>query len=71
MKKIIALLFFLLSALAVAFIIIYPNLKKPKVIQVKDFNECAAAGYKVLESYPRQCQTPAGVIYTGIITENR
>lgn len=27
---------------------------------VADFEECVAAGYPVLESYPRQCQTPEG-----------
>jgi hypothetical protein len=29
-------------------------------IQVSSFEECVAAGYPVMESYPRQCQTPDG-----------
>ena len=28
--------------------------------QVKTFDQCAAAGYPVMESYPRQCRTPDG-----------
>lgn len=27
---------------------------------IMDFDECVAAGYPVLESYPRQCKTPDG-----------
>lgn len=31
---------------------------------VADFTECVAAGYPVMESYPRQCMTPEGTTYT-------
>jgi hypothetical protein len=30
------------------------------VAQVMNFEECAAAGYPVMESYPRQCRVPGG-----------
>lgn len=30
------------------------------VYSVNSFEECAAAGYPVMESYPRQCRTPDG-----------
>jgi len=33
------------------------------VITVADFDECAAQGYPVMESYPRQCRTPDGRIF--------
>lgn len=31
---------------------------------VEDFATCAAAGYPILESYPRQCRTPDGRNFT-------
>ena len=31
---------------------------------VKDFEDCRAAGYQVLETYPRQCKTPDGRTFT-------
>ncbi|KKT19218.1 MAG: hypothetical protein UW02_C0013G0001, partial [Candidatus Nomurabacteria bacterium GW2011_GWB1_43_7] len=31
---------------------------------VSNFEECAAAGYSVMESYPRQCRAPDGTLYT-------
>lgn len=30
---------------------------------VSNFDDCAAAGYPVMESYPRQCRTPDGQLY--------
>lgn len=33
---------------------------KKNVPEVRTFEECAAFGYPVLESYPRQCRTPNG-----------
>ena len=30
---------------------------------VTNFDECAEAGYAVMESYPRQCRTPDGTLY--------
>lgn len=41
----------------------YESMKK----QINNFERCAAAGNPVLESYPRQCQTPEGKIFTEII----
>ncbi|MFA5746610.1 MAG: Gmad2 immunoglobulin-like domain-containing protein [Candidatus Paceibacterota bacterium] len=34
--------------------------KKVLPASVNNFEECAAAGYPVMESYPRQCKTPEG-----------
>ncbi len=31
---------------------------------VSSFEECVAAGYSVMESYPRQCRTPDGRLFT-------
>ena len=30
---------------------------------ITNFNECAFAGYPVMESYPRQCRTPDGKLF--------
>lgn len=32
--------------------------------KVDSFETCAAAGYPILESYPRKCTTPEGMSYT-------
>ena len=34
--------------------------KLPTGQQISNFEECAAAGYPVMESYPRQCRTIDG-----------
>ena len=33
---------------------------------IATFEECAAAGYPVMETYPETCRTPAGVTYTRV-----
>ena len=63
MRKNIAILFFLIAALAVIFITFYPSLKSRVATQKQqptNFVECAGAGYPILESYPRQCTLPDG-----------
>ncbi len=55
-KKIIATLFFLLAAVVALFLVMYPKFKETKSRpKVNSFEECASAGYPVMESYPRQC----------------
>jgi putative hemolysin len=34
--------------------------EEPQVIIINSFDECAAQGYPVMESYPRKCRTPEG-----------
>ena len=36
---------------------------------IDSFDECAAAGYPIMESYPRQCKVPGGQTYTEVIDE--
>lgn len=61
MKKNIAIMFFLLAACAVVFLILSPTLKKrQEVKKITNFEQCALAGYPVMESYPRQCTVPGG-----------
>jgi hypothetical protein len=33
------------------------------VMSIRNFGECMAAGYPVMESYPRQCRVPGGPTY--------
>lgn len=45
----------------------YYALESPKTatenLTVTNFEECANAGYPVMESYPRQCRTPSGELF--------
>lgn len=40
------------------------------VSTIDSFDECVAAGYPVMESYPRQCRVPDGDVFVEIITQN-
>lgn len=40
------------------------------VTAITSFEECAAAGYPVMESHPRQCGVPGGPRFTEIIDES-
>lgn len=37
---------------------------QPPVASVANFDDCAAAGYQVMESYPARCSTPDGRTFT-------
>ena len=64
MRRVIVTLFSLLLSFAAIFLAVYPMLKKPKTKPpVSSFQACAAAGYPVMESYPRQCRDSAGVLF--------
>ena len=38
-------------------------------VAISNYEECAAAGYPIMESYPEQCATPDGRTFTRIIEE--
>ena len=41
------------------FLLVYPLLtQKDTTVTISSFQECVDAGYPVMESYPRQCNTP-------------
>lgn len=61
---------FLLMALIVGYRVVYPMitdepLPDPDRI-IETFEECAAAGYPILDSYPEQCETPDGRRFTRV-----
>jgi hypothetical protein len=35
--------------------------------RITSFEECAAAGYPVMESYPARCTTPVGTTFTQVV----
>ncbi len=70
MKKIIAFFFFFLAfKMGIAFWEWKIIASRPKEKKANNFEECASAGYPVLESYPRQCKTPSGKMFFEIIQE--
>ncbi len=59
-KKIVVFLIVLL----IVSLVIWKYQQKSAVEQISSFEECARAGYPVLESYPEQCRTPNGESFT-------
>lgn len=37
--------------------------KQQRVLSITTYEECAAAGYPIMESYPEQCATPDGRLF--------
>lgn len=63
MKKILLILFvFLILALIV--VVYFYGSEKRAVLEIQNFEECAQNGFPVAESYPRQCRTPDGRMFT-------
>ena len=52
-----------LTAILITAIWAWLYLKIPRMI-VTNFEECIGANYPVIESYPRQCKTPDGEVFT-------
>jgi hypothetical protein len=40
-----------------------------KIAAISNFDECAAAGYEIMESYPARCMTPDKRSFTQIISD--
>ncbi len=59
-KGLILFITCILAALLVGvFVLSYRNIS-----QITSFEECADAGYPIMESYPEQCRTPSGKTFT-------
>lgn len=61
MKRVLTI--WLLVAVAVASALIYSVYRRQKIANISSFDECAAAGYLVMDSYPGQCRTPDGRLF--------
>jgi eight-cysteine-cluster-containing protein len=53
----IAVALFIVAALLVS---LSANTERQRVASITNFDECAAAGYPIMESYPEQCRTSDG-----------
>lgn len=40
------------------------NVRQPATATIASFDECAAAGYPIMESFPEQCAVPGGPSFT-------
>lgn len=61
---------FLALAAIVAAVWFYFENKQGAQAQINSFEECAAAGYPIMESYPEQCRTPDGRTFTRKISND-
>ena len=59
MKKLIFIVILIIALVVLFFVLNYKSVEAPGVA-INSFEECAKAGYPILESYPRQCKTPDG-----------
>lgn len=61
MKKLLFIIL-LISGITVSYFLLKSD--SASFLTVKDFVSCEAAGFPIMESYPRQCRTPEGTTYT-------
>ena len=50
---------------------LHPSLPENKVKNINSFEECAKAGYPVMQTYPRQCKLPDGRNFTEPVDQNQ
>ncbi len=60
-QKSISVLIFILILIIIIFYI--PSLNETQINEINSFEECAAAGFPVMESYPRQCRDAEGNLF--------
>lgn len=56
----VVILVFIISLVAI-------QMGNKKAASITNFDECAAAGYPIMESYPEQCKTPDGRTFTKVV----
>src|SRR3990167_4396430 len=62
-------MFVVLAIVAGLFFAFSANSGQQKMLSITNFEQCAEAGYPVMESYPRQCRTPDGRNFTEDISD--
>ena len=62
-RRLLFFIFVIVFLLAVAYLWNNPN-SQPSYKKVKTFDDCAKAGFPVMESYPRICSLPDGRSFT-------
>lgn len=63
MKKIILITIVVLILIVAGITVLVLDTGRGGDIEVSNFEECAASGYPVMESYPEQCRTPDGQLF--------
>lgn len=68
MKKYILITLFLVIIVASASLLFMERRDTARDAAISNFEECAAAGYPIQESYPEQCRTKDGRSFTRVLT---
>jgi hypothetical protein len=63
--RIIAIIFTIVVLIGLVYLI---SQKQDAVARINSFDECVAAGYPVMESFPPRCSTPDGRSFMGATT---
>lgn len=62
------ILFILAASVALYyFLVVYPKIQMNKIT---NYDQCAAAGYPIQESYPSKCVLPNGKSFTQVVNNN-
>ncbi|MFH1036775.1 MAG: Gmad2 immunoglobulin-like domain-containing protein [Patescibacteria group bacterium] len=67
MKKLLLVILSILIVVAAGLAVLYCKNSRKIAAGVTNFDECAAAGHPILESYPRSCKTPDNRTFTEYI----
>ncbi len=65
------LMFFLFTIVFLGVVAGFIKWVFPHPKPITSFEDCAKAGYPVMESYPRQCTTPGGKFFVENIIKER
>ncbi len=66
-KRWLVLVFAAVLLLTIA--LLYKEPQKENYSNIKSFEDCAVAGFPIMESYPRQCRAGNGTVFTEVISE--
>ena len=70
MKRTTVKYFLVLVPLILIYAYIYVNNNSATTVKdIDSYEECVAAGYPIMESYPEQCHVPGGSTYTRVTTD--
>lgn len=64
-----AIIIALLVIIAVLAVVFIPKKDDQDAVAVNSFIECSEAGYPILETFPEQCRTPDGRVFTDDLNE--
>jgi hypothetical protein len=67
-KSVILSLIVIIALVGVGYLA-FKSLNSPEPVVVNSFDECASAGYPIMESFPRQCRTPEGELFVESVAD--